>query len=127
MVLDVFDVVMVSNIGCKGLGEKDKMLGLQTLGPTNVGAYKRWASPRPRESGNRQNSTNVGAYKRWASPRPFVILVRLISIKHLFFKKKFDRHRRYDKKRSWPQKNSQGSRPSSPLLLFSPPLALAHK
>jgi|GEM_PF-2430729 len=42
MVLDVFDVVMVSNIGCKGLGEKDKMLGLQTLGPTNVGAYKRW-------------------------------------------------------------------------------------
>ena len=60
MVLDVFDVVMVSNIGGKGFGEKD----------TNVGAYKRWA------------------YKRWASPRPFVILVRLISIKYLFFKKK---------------------------------------
>jgi len=36
MVLDVFDVVMVSNIGGKGFGEKDT-----NVGRTNVGAYKR--------------------------------------------------------------------------------------
>jgi len=34
MILDVFDVVMFTNIGGKGLGVQT--LGVQTLGPTNV-------------------------------------------------------------------------------------------
>jgi len=76
MVLDVFDVVMFTNIGGKGLGVQT--LGVQTLGLSEAG-----------------DSWGVNVfYKRWASPRPFVILVRLISIKYLFFKKKFDRQRR---------------------------------
>jgi len=38
MVLDVFNVVMFTKIGGKGLGEKDT-----NVGRTNVGAYyKRW-------------------------------------------------------------------------------------
>ena len=78
MVLDVFDVVMFTNIGGKGWVKKIRMLGVQTLGLSEAG-----------------DSWGVNVfYKRWASPRPFVILVRLISIKYLFFKKKFDRPRR---------------------------------
>ena len=49
-----------------------KRWGLQTLGLSEAG-----------------DSWGVNVfYKRWASPRPFVILVRLISIKYPFFKKK---------------------------------------
>jgi len=39
MILDVFDVLMFTNIGGKGWVKKIRMLGA-----TNVGAYKRWAS-----------------------------------------------------------------------------------
>jgi len=41
MVLDVFDVVMFTNIGGKGWVKKIRMLGATNVGRTNVGAYKR--------------------------------------------------------------------------------------
>jgi len=44
MILDVFDVVMFTNIGGKGWVKKIQMLGATNVGRTNVGAYKRWAS-----------------------------------------------------------------------------------
>jgi len=37
MILDVFDVLMFTNIGGKGWVKK-----IQILGATNVGCYKRW-------------------------------------------------------------------------------------
>jgi len=36
MILDVFDVLMFTNIGGKGLGEKDTNVGRTNVGATNV-------------------------------------------------------------------------------------------
>ena len=51
-----------------GLSEAGHIVGRDPFA-TNVGCYKRWASPRPRSRGM-HFATNVGRYKRWASPRP---------------------------------------------------------
>ena len=60
MILDVFDVVMFTNIGGNGWVKKIRMLGVQTLGPTtNVRPL-----PRPFVVLVRF-ATNVGCYKRW--------------------------------------------------------------